>query len=138
MTLILLDSALHRQKREAHTCTSNVLIKQPLSAEEEKCLEETVNTQSLARLPQYIRHWRLVASELSLSKSDVECLEYENMKESQTVLDMKYQILKTWYKRSSNRRYKDLVDALKKCEENETVNYIFQNIKMLSSLVHVQ
>ncbi len=107
-----------------------MLIKKPLSAEEEKCLEQTVTTPSLARLSQYIRHWRLVASELSLSTNDVECLEYENMRD---LLELKYQILKTWYKRSSNRRYKDLVDALKKCEENETVNYIFQNIRMLSS-----
>ena len=61
---------------EAHIST--VLIKKPLSAEEEKCLEQTVTTPSLARLSQYIRHWKLVASELSLSTNDVECLEYEN------------------------------------------------------------
>lgn len=106
------------------------LTKRSLSTEEEEFLDKPVTDFSNARISQRIKYWKNVANGLALTQVDI--VHLESKYKSESVSEQTFQMLYRWKRTSAKTSFRLLVDVLKKCEEIDAVNYILDNLGLLT------
>lgn len=111
-----------------------LVYKRSLSTEEEQCLEKPVTRYSIVRISRHIKYWRNVARSLALS--DVEIIQLESQHQSDSLEEQTFNMLHQWTRISEITSFKLLLNSLNKCQENDAVNFVLDNLLTLSEHMH--